>query len=285
MASHPEGSGPEEHRLPSTASVLEPMALPSSAWTTHSDGHARGQQTRKRKSSDYPAGGDPGHFMKENVARDHARVQYGDAYDRLDMSQRAGHRFDGGQASGSARVQNGDHYQYGAVHHYNYAAMASQLLERSGDESQDRIALAMESLSFTQMDVRRASVRKAHTNTCNWLFNKPEYINWRNDDSVSDHNGFFWIKSKPGAGKSTLMKFFHHSASKQLPGDTIISFFFNARGETLERSLDGLYRGLLHQLLTAVPRLQKVLETASTANHAQYGWSLDTLKTLFSQAI
>lgn len=223
--------------------------------------------------------------MRENVARGHARVQHGDAYDRLDMSQRVGHRFDGGQASGSARVQNGDQYQYGAVHHHNYAANASPLPERSGDQGQTSIALAMESLSFTQMDVRQASVRKAHTNTCKWLFDKPEYINWRNDDSVSDHNGFFWIKSKPGAGKSTLMKFFLESAEKQLPSDKIISFFFNARGEALEKSLDGLFRGLLHQLLTAVPSLQNVLEKASTARHAQQGWPLDALKTLFSQAI
>lgn len=113
--------------------------------------------------------------MREHVARHRAPVLYGDTRDEWGMSQSAGHTFDGGFASGSARVHNGDHH--GTVNHYNYAGSGAPLPDRSDDQSKVAIALAMESLSFTQIDVRQASVRIAHTSTCKWLFDRPEYSN------------------------------------------------------------------------------------------------------------
>lgn len=128
-----------------------------------------------RKSSDSTAGCDRGRVMREHVARHRAPVLYGDTRDEWGMSQSAGHTFDGGFASGSARVHNGDHH--GTVNHYNYAGSGAPLPDRSDDQSKVAIALAMESLSFTQIDVRQASVRIAHTSTCKWLFDRPEYSN------------------------------------------------------------------------------------------------------------
>jgi ankyrin repeat protein len=160
-----------------------------------------------------------------------------------------------------------------------------QSQNKNQSQSQTDLALAMDSLSFTRMENRQANIQKAYLSTCKWIFGKTEYKNWRNADLLAEHNGFFWIKSKPGAGKSTLMKFFVQSAGKQLPDDHVISFFFNARGELLEKSLEGLYRGLLHQLLTAIPRLQEVLKSQDIASFTHQAWPLVRLKTLFSEAV
>jgi ankyrin repeat protein len=232
--------------------------------------------------------------VSDDVARGHARVLYGNAYDLRNINQHEGNHFEGGQAQDSARVHNGNHY--GPINNYNCppsgvsmpdAGQKSQenSQNKTQGQSQADLTLAMGSLSFDRMDNRQATIRKAYGSTCRWIFEKPEYQNWRNAELASEHNGFFWIKSKPGAGKSTLMNFLVHSAAKQLPDDHIISFFFNARGELLERSLEGLYRGLLHQLLTVVPRLQDVLKPQGTASIANQAWPIDRLKNLFSEAV
>ena len=43
------------------------------------------------------------------------------------------------------------------------------------------------------------------------------------------------------------------------PDNVTLGFFFNARGSLLERSPLGLFRSLLHQLLSQVPSLLSVL--------------------------
>ena len=54
------------------------------------------------------------------------------------------------------------------------------------------------------------------------------------------------------------MKFLYDDALRQARGDLIISYFFNARGDSLEMSVEGMYRSLLYQLLEKVPKLQSV---------------------------
>ncbi|ETS81073.1 hypothetical protein PFICI_06075 [Pestalotiopsis fici W106-1] len=141
----------------------------------------------------------------------------------------------------------------------------------------------LESLRFDQMDSRHASIKKAFRNTCKWFLQTPVYKEWENKDPSQDENHFLWIKGKPGAGKSTLMKFLYQqmqSRSKK-SNDVLISFFFNARGHALEKSTVGLYRSLLVQLLEKQPSLLDKLDTPH-----QYGnWDVDSLKTLFEQAI
>ena len=144
----------------------------------------------------------------------------------------------------------------------------------------------MDSLGFAQMESRRDTISRAHMNTCRWLFEKQEYLDWRDVARMYAHHGFFWIKSKPGAGKSTLMKFLVRSAKRRMPQDTIISFFFNARGgDRLETSLEGMYRSLLHQLLTAFPSLQTSPRMSKVALCAQQDWPTKTLETLFHDAV
>jgi ankyrin repeat protein len=71
-----------------------------------------------------------------------------------------------------------------------------------------------------------------------------------------------------------------------MPKDTIISFFFNARGgDRLETSLEGMYRSLLHQLLTAFPLLQTGRRLSKVALCAEQDWPTQTLEALFHDAV
>ncbi|EGE84761.2 hypothetical protein BDDG_07706 [Blastomyces dermatitidis ATCC 18188] len=57
--------------------------------------------------------------------------------------------------------------------------------------------------------------------------------------SDDPYHGFLWIKGKPGAGKSTLMKFIVKQAMK-IQNRTVIFFFFHARGAALEKTVVGI---------------------------------------------
>jgi hypothetical protein len=65
-----------------------------------------------------------------------------------------------------------------------------------------------------------------------------------------------------------------------------VSFFFNARGELLEKSVSGMYRSLLLQLLEGFPDLQKILDDPDLIPRNQVTCpSLNILKDLFRSAI
>lgn len=146
----------------------------------------------------------------------------------------------------------------------------------------------LDSLKFDRIDARHATIKTAHAKTCRWLLTKSEYQDWRNVDKVSEHHGFLWIKGKPGTGKSTIMKFAYANAKKSMTDTIIISFFFNARGEHLEKSVEGMYRSLLFQLLEKLPDLQIVFDSleSTVPNRGDvYHWDIETLRNLFGSAI
>ena len=118
----------------------------------------------------------------------------------------------------------------------------------------------LESLRFDQIDDRFLNIKPGHAKTCRWLLKRTEYLDWRNADKVSEHHGFFWIKGKPGSGKSTLTKFALMEIKKSSRDTMLLSFFFNARGSPLEKNTIGLYRSLLVQLLEKCPASQTSLE-------------------------
>ncbi|KAG9692387.1 purine and uridine phosphorylase, partial [Aureobasidium melanogenum] len=148
--------------------------------------------------------------------------------------------------------------------------------------------ITLDALKFEHLDARQATIKTAHTATCEWLFNQSEYLEWQNEDKTTEHHGFLWIKGKPGAGKSTIMKFAYTNANEISGGSVVISYFFNARGEHLEKSTVGMYRSLLFQLLSKVPRLQEILDTNEATNLQTVSpelWTTETLQLLFCQAI
>jgi hypothetical protein len=153
--------------------------------------------------------------------------------------------------------------------------------------SEEQRLRLLETLRFDQIQVRQMTIRRAHTKTCQWLLKKSEYLDWLDTSKIPDHYGFLWIKGKPGAGKSTMMKFAFGSCQKRMKDRIVISYFFNARGTELEKSTIGMYRSLLVQLLEQLPELQCVFDNRrftdwdSKFKH-QY---TELLETIFEDAI
>jgi ankyrin repeat protein/nucleoside phosphorylase len=146
----------------------------------------------------------------------------------------------------------------------------------------------LEALHFIQLDTRHNTIENAHAATCEWFLNNSEYVDWQDRKKLPEHHGFLWIKGKPGAGKSTIMKFAYTHAKKDAGGSIAISYFFNARGEHLEKSTCGMYRSLLFQLLSKLPRLQAVLSTIEAAylQHTSPDlWTAECLQSLFRKTI
>jgi ankyrin repeat protein len=146
----------------------------------------------------------------------------------------------------------------------------------------------LDSLRFEQIDARQMTIKTAHAKTCRWLVKCGKYFDWLDKIKLDEHHGFLWIKGKAGTGKSTLMKYALVNARKTLKGYIVLAFFFNARGEDVEKSVIGTYRSLLLQLLERLPVLQSVFDSLSLSTSkctADHQWNVETLKTLLELAL
>ncbi|OJI95835.1 hypothetical protein ASPVEDRAFT_35146 [Aspergillus versicolor CBS 583.65] len=139
-------------------------------------------------------------------------------------------------------------------------------------------------LRFDQIDARQMSLKGAQGKTCRWMLQSRRYKEWLDSGKLEKHNGFLWIKGKPGAGKSIMMKFLFQEAKRVMKNAVVISFFFNARGDALERSTNGMYRSLLFNLLSRMSDLMPCLDhcgTNSLNTIRNSGWQSEMLKEVF----
>ena len=135
------------------------------------------------------------------------------------------------------------------------------------EESYKRL---LESLYFPDMHAREEGIDEAHKHTFEWIFDEPgnevrpwhHFIGW-----LKEGHGTYWISGKAGSGKSTLMNFVCHdprteAALKIWSGTNEIftpAFFFWSPGSQLQKSLAGLQRSLIYQILERFPDLMPVL--------------------------
>ncbi|KAJ5769523.1 hypothetical protein N7520_004082 [Penicillium odoratum] len=97
-------------------------------------------------------------------------------------------------------------------------------------KSQERRHCLLDSLKFEQIDSRKTNIKAAHAKTCQWVLSHPDYKAWLDPKMLDQHHGFLWINGKPGAGKSTIMKFaYMNTKNRSRNEQSIASFFFNAR--------------------------------------------------------
>ncbi|KAM7218448.1 hypothetical protein V8F06_006212 [Rhypophila decipiens] len=148
----------------------------------------------------------------------------------------------------------------------------------------------IELLYFDELDKRLNSLKSARAKTCLWFLEKKEYLDWVNFHNHDRHHGFLWIKGKPGAGKSVLMKFLEGKAKElaKCPNKVVASFFFFAAGQELERSTLGLYRSLLWQVFDKLPDLAQVLDGFNTSTRRliiRSGWQMEMLKDTLEKSI
>jgi hypothetical protein len=181
-------------------------------------------------------------------------------------------------AQDSARVQYGHTYVQNQYNGFN-----AGFQQHSGNTNQRTDFV--KSLAFGNMNFRYESIDPAHINTCQWLFQKPEYLQWRDTEHLASHSGFLWIKGKAGSGKSTLMKRAFEHAKKSFHNDKVIAFFFNARGQPLERSVEGMYRSLLSQILRRFPGIRSRFPTYGPEPGQQQGWAVPVLRNHLYRAV
>ena len=106
----------------------------------------------------------------------------------------------------------------------------------------------LKSLSFPNMDQREVLVEDAATKTCAWLLNHGEYKTW-----LGQRHALLFIVGKPGAGKSTSIRYALQDASYNT--EVVTCFFFFGRGNDPQKNSCGLFRSLLHQLLDQIPEM------------------------------
>ncbi|EAU31644.1 conserved hypothetical protein [Aspergillus terreus NIH2624] len=171
------------------------------------------------------------------------------------------------------------------THTHTNKRCKDDLIDGPCDERRQHL---LNSLRFERIDSRRVNIKAAHSKTCHWFISHPTYKDWLDRAALTQHRGFLWIRGKPGAGKSTIMKFAHERMRRraQSKNSVTASFFFNARGEDLEKTVLGMYRSLLLQLLEGYPDLQAIFDDPELVPGRLSGCPpLNSLKDLFYNSV
>jgi hypothetical protein len=134
----------------------------------------------------------------------------------------------------------------------------------------------LESLRYPNMTDRYEDLVEAHPQTFDWVFREPNQDEERPWSSfgqwLREGKGIYWINGKAGSGKSTLMKhiyddkftkqFLQDWSCDPLAGPTpccVATFFFWNSGTDMQKSIQGLLRSLLFQVLGRCPDLIPVV--------------------------
>ncbi|KAK8023525.1 hypothetical protein PG993_011591 [Apiospora rasikravindrae] len=179
-------------------------------------------------------------------------------------------------------------------------ANAMEKLQEKGMQAGPRQRL-LKKLHFTSISTRERKVTTAHADTFKWLVSPNEqtnqlsscldFIAWLNGG-----NGVFWTHGKPGSGKSTFMKFIcaqnsvrdhleHWAKDHQL---VTPSFYFWYAGSRLRRSLEGLLRTLLYEILRRMPEVIPInISDPGLTVPVSYDedWDLETLFHIYELVI
>ncbi|KAG8525713.1 uncharacterized protein KY384_000473 [Bacidia gigantensis] len=126
--------------------------------------------------------------------------------------------------------------------------------------------LLLESLWFEDIHSREERIVDAHRRTFEWIFEQAGSVApWSNFvEWLGSHARVYWINGKAGSGKSTLMRFLCNDTRtreflKVWSAEKLLltpKFYFWIGGTQLERSIEGLLRSLIWQILQEVPSIQ-----------------------------
>lgn len=124
----------------------------------------------------------------------------------------------------------------------------------------------LDSLWFNEIHSREERIADAHRETFEWIFDKSgqavspwdNFVQW-----LESGRNAYWINGKAGSGKSTLMSFLCQDARTKdslrlwsgYKGFLMPKFFFWSGGTLLEKSIEGLLRSLIWQILNDLPDL------------------------------
>lgn len=194
--------------------------------------------------------------------------------------RRRGHDYRNIQARENGRIHLGDN-TYGNNTYIAQQIVYSEQKQRSGVGEEAKEIEILDALAFEHMGTRLASISAAQDRTCRWFFDTSEYSEWRQ----GSHHRILWIKGKPGSGKSTLMATAVQQASRDFKDSVVASFFFNTRGDELGRTTAGMYRSLLHQILSNLQELPSGIPARVSPSTKNRGWALPMLQNLLRSAV
>ena len=141
------------------------------------------------------------------------------------------------------------------------------------------------------MNAREGRIESAAPDTGDWLLQSQDFKDWAERKRLQQHHGFFWVQGNPGSGKSTLMKkaYSRIQSISRDPTSIVAAFFFNARGDEIEKSPIGLFRTILHYLCQHISALRatvmKQYNRKRALLEAGWEWQFSELKELLSSAV
>jgi hypothetical protein len=156
---------------------------------------------------------------------------------------------------------------------------------------EEKKSMFLKSLWFDAMNDRKTSIGESYPETFEWIFSSEDgalqskYRTWLS----SKDERIFWIKGKPGSGKSTLMKFLQSDKrtlmhlENWLPSCATYSIFIWNSGKKMQKTLKGIFCSLIHQILEVEKNeflLFKLLnkEPRLSTKKSHYDWELRELE-------
>jgi len=154
----------------------------------------------------------------------------------------------------------------------------------------------IQNLKFEALRHREYHIHEAHAQTFKWVLDESRqdinFVRW-----LKGKKNIFWVRGKPGAGKSTLMKYicqqpetqkYLESWADSQPLVTAKYFFWSA-GTELQRSQEGLLRSLLYDLLRSNASLMHHMDLAENRGAREAldsgSWSVQILVSLVGRLV
>lgn len=168
--------------------------------------------------------------------------------------------------------------------------------DKHEERRQARIWAIIKSLQFPDMQSRQQSIKKAFPDTYRWALDQDSagLRTW-----LCAGSDVYWVSGKAGSGKSTFMKFLSNSRRtidhlREWSGPQahliVIKCYFWYLGSALQKSIEGLLRTILCQILCNCPKVVETLlpirwaHTVVDHNVVQEPWNLEELLTVLRDA-
>ena len=149
----------------------------------------------------------------------------------------------------------------------------------------------LESLWFNEIYSREENIVEAHRKTFEWIFDISDHAMGPWDNFIQwleSGYGTYWINGKAGSGKSTLMSFLCQDDrtmeslrrwSGNLSKKVLMpKFYFWSGGNKMQKSIEGLLRSLVWQVLQSLPDLD-VTSSALDSRDTIPAWTERRLQT------
>lgn len=148
-------------------------------------------------------------------------------------------------------------------HDLQLLSFTTKRLSDAGQKTSNNLKV-LEALHFKAIWSRGYQIQPAHAETFQWIYSNSPKRRLKFRQWLETRNHVFWIYGKPGSGKSTLMKYLFYNEETKIilqrhwAGQNrlvLAKLFFWNSGEQLQKSLAGVLRALLFEILRQCPEL------------------------------